>query len=1035
MVQSTPSLHQYSMNSEVSMVAGSPGNMAHSQTWQGQDLTSKSSSDFGYTQSNGELTESNGYSDNTSVGKENRVPPGYKSLLEYKVSQINKSYSTSAIPASSTSKSNRRSNNYDPVNSYLYTPDQNNDTSSYLSPRSNSVSSPHTPKENVTAQRYDSDNNHASSLPPQIFQDEMPQKSFLGQGQQEGHSSKHKGHSKNPSWPVDVGQAGSVSEDSPVSGSWSDINAASPGPRTGKPVKTFFHPSLNPHLEEKINPKDVRRQLEEHRLRSPKEPPTRQPMVAKADSETGRAFVYGSEIMEQLEISNKGSGTSVHGSADGSSSVPPLSPSSSVATKDSSVLNEVSWNVVNTPSAGYMYIVRQKPCYNTSTQTDTPKPEPSDSLKSPSDSVLTGTASSGSKNHAKILVTEDRAIQARPGSIVAASMPSGMKSVAVGNDQDYDNLEQWEQSSLQSPTKSSNLVSEITEGKSEKQHRDVKPKSPKNSSVSSPKPYYLGDDDIAKIKEQSSDSAMLRKLSQEYFMQRNPGQRLSANMDEDQSGRKLSFAEEKPPDSPRRLRANDRALESKVSRTTKNALIEMRKDIEYYEMQEHINKSQTKGPFDPVDCNDNHKTDRKTGLSQGGSYMGAFGVSSSGQKSKDSKRDTNTEVSQTGNQNPDTANMDTHSIAEQARKEWIHSGMFHKYGGPKALKRTVSEQIRPSKELYKGIGNQLQVNHVPSDTGNDKKHKISDPGTAKAKIEHSYQTSDPTANYQSYMTHENRLSSDGETLLQKRHDRNQRPGSNVSNRSSSSGSTGADDKNRISDPDLKRLQQKAVLNFFELKTGKRLSSSSIDSNAGVDMTTPKGDKSQDSWHQQKSTSQFKSSEDRTTPVKKSLTSPDSLTTLTSSNKRRASAGANLAPRRSTKDSVSGPEVSPPPLLDTSTTPGMRSQHSYSSSATSTSFSPTDPHSPPLHPWPMDLNKGIFPTEPEPNEHNMAMDDGTINSRASSHGNRDQDDFHDDDDLTELKRRIQQSGVSLSFALSELFIEINILIKELMSFFI
>lgn len=550
------------------------------------------------------------------------------------------------------------------------------------------------------------------------------------------------------------------------------------------------------------------------------------------------------------------------------------------------------------------------------------------------------------------------------------------------------------------------------------------------SSTSQQQQYHIHADDLAKIQDNSpNDTAMIRKLSQEYFSQRKSStNRHSANLEDElhRQSRKLSdvgsstnsgtssgHAREK---SGENKSFGSASIESKVSTATKNTLLEMRKDIESYERQENMSKSRgsvnSSGDYDIV----NSKKEKKFVLKQA-NLLNKFNVEHQQRQLSSKSQDVlssgdNTVVEKRHVSDGSYANssdMDTHKIAEQARKEWIQSGKFQEYGGPKVLKKTVSEQVRPlssggAKEKSSMQNKDISTNSkksvksrkfsTPSEFSGGiiekKPHKTSDPSSDQnksrtKKSEHSYQTSDPTqdSKLSSRYNHEHRLSSDSDAVFRGPvSERKSRPNSNISNRSSSSGSTGIDDRSgtRISDPDLKKLQQKAVMNFFEKKTGKRSSSSSMDSSICSELSTPK-DTSKD-WRLQKSpSSPFKPNEPGVDSIisssstsakqhlKKMNTPPHNLDLSSVQHRLRNAATSSSNSRHK---EITSAELSPPPLLDTSSIIGSSNTtsgiHSYSSSSATTASlsSPLgDPHSPPLHPWPAEMTgAGVQGTEEE-----------------------------------------------------------------------
>ena len=165
---------------------------------------------------------------------------------------------------------------------------------------------------------------------------------------------------------------------------------------------------------------------------------------------------------------------------------------------------------------------------------------------------------------------------------------------------------------------------------------------------------------------------------------------------------------------------------------------------------------------------------------------------------------------------------------------------------PKKLKRTTSEQIRPMKERTNEPEQPLD-NHKNSDPeSREKRHKLSDPiqrhknsdptqyNNSAGDCDHFHRSSDPTMEeYRRLSQHrlsdpvtpqDQRLSVDSD-VFRGSYDTpmHVRPGSGRST------STNSLDGHHTSDPELKKVQHMAVISFFEMKTGKRLSSSSMDS--------------------------------------------------------------------------------------------------------------------------------------------------------------------------------------------------------------
>ena len=99
-------------------------------------------------------------------------------------------------------------------------------------------------------------------------------------------------------------------------------------------------------------------------------------------------------------------------------------------------------------------------------------------------------------------------------------------------------------------------------------------------------------------------------------------------------------------------------------------------------------------------------------------------------------------------------------------------------------------------------------------------HRSSDPSMEEYRKATQHRLSDPSSSQR-----EKRLSGDSDMFSRSSYESSlqRRPGSVRSTSSSSL------DGHRISDPDIKKMQHMAVLSFFEMKTGKRLSSSSMES--------------------------------------------------------------------------------------------------------------------------------------------------------------------------------------------------------------
>ena len=190
---------------------------------------------------------------------------------------------------------------------------------------------------------------------------------------------------------------------------------------------------------------------------------------------------------------------------------------------------------------------------------------------------------------------------------------------------------------------------------------------------------------------------------------------------------------------------------------------------------------------------------------------------------------------------------------DSSRQEWgeINTNRTVTPESPKKLKRTSSEQIRPMKEKQRDI---LRDTHkvAEAESINEKRHKTSDPGqfhtehfremSTDSGIDPNRRISDPNSDQalSEFRSPENRWSSDSDnvfappTKYHRRRDAHRRASSGYSTSSS------IDDRHKTSDPELKKLQQQAVMNFFEMKTkGKRMSSSSMESIGLGDRISPK----------------------------------------------------------------------------------------------------------------------------------------------------------------------------------------------------
>ena len=277
--------------------------------------------------------------------------------------------------------------------------------------------------------------------------------------------------------------------------------------------------------------------------------------------------------------------------------------------------------------------------------------------------------------------------------------------------------------------------------------------------------------------------------------------------------------------------------------------------------------------------------------------------------------------------NQQNSGSDTHVIAEQARQDWTESGKYKAYENANStgrLKRTTSEQIRPIKErLHMDPKNEQfflrkENKHKLSDpeSAQEKRHKISDPLPYSEATGSGDRSSDPTSGGLTFR--EKRLSDSSDVFRNVgRHEVNRR----ISGARSNSSTSSMEERNKSSDPDLKKYQHHALMSFYEKKTGKRLSSSSMDSSISG------GERSVIKAHSP--------SPQRPADLKKAFSLPRDAIPPPGEEQRRLS-------------STTEGELSPPLLLDT-TSPGDRSSyHSRTSSLSVTS--PGADYSPPLHPW-------------------------------------------------------------------------------------
>ena len=190
-------------------------------------------------------------------------------------------------------------------------------------------------------------------------------------------------HEKFPSWPhVPLSSQPANGR----TGSWSEEStAASSSEFTHKPVKMAYQPMLNTHLEDKMSPKEIKRYLEENQLKSPKDSKPG-PMIAKANMGETFPYLYNSKETFPLEkyrqdrkADDLDKDYAIHSPPerdtpiDNTSPPPPL-PKTAPPTE-----------VPVQQSPTVLYVSRNTPCYNTSTQTeDIAAVEPVSSAVSPS---------------------------------------------------------------------------------------------------------------------------------------------------------------------------------------------------------------------------------------------------------------------------------------------------------------------------------------------------------------------------------------------------------------------------------------------------------------------------------------------------------------------------------------------------------------------------------------------------------------------------------------------------------------------------
>ena len=288
------------------------------------------------------------------------------------------------------------------------------------------------------------------------------------------------------------------------------------------------------------------------------------------------------------------------------------------------------------------------------------------------------------------------------------------------------------------------------------------------------------------------------------------------------------------------------------------------------------------------------------------------------------------------------SSVDTQKIAEEARRDWEQRGMPRKVGAPSKLKRTTSEQIRPMKDQTKERPRMKDIYSGRSgecDPASSSYRKTSDQHRFhSAATKHTHRSSDPM---ETAPPHNNdtlkHISADSDVFVDSPEQQvSLRPGSTRSTTSSGS----MEDRHSSSDPQLKKFQQRAVLSFFEVKTGKRTSNSSIDSTGGGNV---------ESWQ----VAPHVDDESRKEAMKKSL--PHDVLQVCHRH-GRASSGSYQVLRDAEKmfpaaDTSFGDDSLSPPLLDIPA--GDRSVLSLSP-VSSVSSPTTQEYSPPLHPWGNDL---------------------------------------------------------------------------------
>ena len=978
--------------------------MPQNAQWQaGVPLSSQSTSSLEYS-------HSNGYTEGGGGSKEpNEQPKEYRSVFEYKMAQINKSYSSSGLPNANSSFTSPSSNDSNIT--------QSRDSSSRRPWRSNhnyeNVSMLENNKPNTTLQSSSSsmlDNRNQNrdrvNNNPAGFSSNSNYRSqddaYLG-GVQVPPSSTGLRYSHSMGQvdkPAHVNTPGDSSIESTPSkagnsrtNSWTEGNTSESSGRQRKQGKVNFPASFNTRIEDKIKSKDTKRHLQEMRMRSsPKDSPTRpQPMLAKKDSlgEMGRVFKFDEsstkDLMQHGVGKSDATGPTKVVKDSGTSPPLPTSPppqltppkrlhqtapklSSKSSSKDgpTSIIDEHKWDVVQTPSAGYMYIVRQKPCYNTSTQTEGTSTEGPPPPMSPLDTSPAPVAK------------EERGIQARPGSIVAATL--SQTSLPLAKSSGAGTHEGPQEQLPVTPKRHTSSGSDVSDPRS--------PNQPK---------YWIHEDDMAKINENPDQSDMLRKLSQEYFGKRRFSgssknlHKISGNTVEDTKqrrksaefdsryGAELSLASagagEYAPD----------PLSPSWHPSTHEGAIAVKSEFEPQGLS--IKKLAQVDGLSSGDPSDRHlrssSTDKRPTSEQtavvhnhgkSNSTSSAY-VSTNRLHSQQNPAlspsfhqdltyggaSTTENIGAARQRSDSSSSATTRQIAERARMEYIESGEFQRNGGlPKPLQRAVSEQIRPFQDRqrsYGGVSEQTDMNEsieLPSSHN-----------TSLSSYQHKPQTSDISMDHSSpsHVTmRTKRLSSDsdmsGVIRGGKSFDARGQRLSSARSSSSGSGHSREEDRNKANDHELRRLQQQALLNFYENKTGKRMSSSSMDSSTcsdvlGIPKTNDKQASSSPDWRGGNK-SPYRTDEASITSMNAKLTKKSSTTSIELPSRRSSSGGSGYESMRSSiKDGVNLDRVAAPPEVDIASSIGSRGYHSHTSSGatTASSMSPRgEPYSPPLHPW-------------------------------------------------------------------------------------